>query len=72
MKQQQQTTEIIRAAAHRAMMNDSDLATMAGIKRSTLCDWLKHPSEFRLGALIDAANAVGMTDDEWIALRRGK
>ena len=71
MKKQQPTTEIIRAAAHRHGMNDSDIARMTGIARTTLSDWLDQPSMIRFRALVNMANAVGLTDEEWIALRRG-
>ena len=71
MTQTVEATEIIRGAARRCGMSDRELAETTGICKSTLCDALKHPGNFRLYQLVGIADATYMTDQEWIKLRRG-
>ena len=64
------TNSIITTAYHRSGLTIRDLADLTGLKKSTLNDWIRHPSMMRLSGLIEIANAVGLTEAEWQQLRR--
>jgi transcriptional regulator with XRE-family HTH domain len=62
---------IITTACRRSGLTIRDLANITGMKRSTLNDWIRHPSMMRLSGLIEIANAIGLTEAEWQQLRKG-
>lgn len=66
------TTEIIRTAARRNLMNDAEIARRSGLARSTLSDYFqKRPGQMPLFVLSEIADATGMTDAEIVAVVRG-
>ena len=58
-------------ARERSGLTLHELSELTGVKCTTLYDWLRHPSTMRLWGMIEIANAMGMTDEEWLALRKG-
>ena len=58
-------------ARERSGLTMRELSDLTGVKRSTLCDWLRFPSTMRASSMVEIANALGMTDEEWLALRKG-
>ena len=64
------TNSIITTAYHRSGLTIRDLAELTGLKKSTVADWLRHPSTMRLSGLIQIANAIGLTPEEWERLRK--
>lgn len=64
------TTDIIRTAAHRSGMNDSELARRTGTPRQTMSDCLKHPGSIRLYQLRAIVEETMMTDAEIVKLVR--
>ena len=51
-------------------MTIRELVYLTGWKRSTIDDHLKSAGTMRLAEAIQMANAMGMTDAEWLKLRK--
>lgn len=64
------TTSLFQAAKERSGMAIRELVKLTGLKRSTLDDHFRHAESMRLYEAIGIANATGMTDTEWLQLRR--
>jgi transcriptional regulator with XRE-family HTH domain len=64
-------TNLFVTVRKRSGLTMRELSDLTGVKRSTLCDWLRFPSTMRASSMVEIANALGMTDEEWLALRKG-
>jgi len=62
--------EIIKMAAERNGMSLNEAREMCGIRKSYFYKALKY-GMLTLPELRDVAEATGMTDQEWLALRKG-
>ena len=69
MKPTLATTLFCRVRA-RSGYTTRELSELTGIARSTLSDREKHADDLRLREAIEWANACGMTDKEWLELRK--
>lgn len=70
MKQTPITTLFLNARA-RSGKTIRELEGETGSKRSTIDNHFRHAESMRLFEAIGIANATGMTDAEWVALRKG-
>ena len=71
MKHLSPITELFQTARRRSGMTIRELTDITGWKRSTIDDHLKHAGTMRLAEAIQIANATGMSDAEWLKLRKG-
>ena len=70
MKQTPITTLFLKVR-ERSGKTIRELESETGSKRSTIDNHFRHAESMRLFEAIGIANATGMTDAEWVALRRG-
>ena len=70
MKQTPIKTLFLNARA-RSVKTILELEGETGSKRSTIDNHFRHAESMRLFEAIGIANATGMTDAEWVALRKG-
>ena len=72
MKTPSPTTELFQTARKRSGMTIRELVYLTGWKRSTIDDHLKSAGTMRLAEAVEIANAMGMTDAEWLAIKNGR
>ena len=70
-RRRQKVTNLFSRARERSGLTLHELSELTGVKTTTLYDWLRYPSTMRLSGLVDIANALALTDEEWLALRKG-
>lgn len=74
LRARDRTEELARMilTPYRAKITDAEYARITGTTSATIGNYRKARTKIPLEVAIDAANASGMTDEEWLQLRRIK